>query len=45
MKSFDELPEAARNFLQRVTELTGLPIDYLGVGPDRSQTLERYPEN
>jgi len=34
-----ELPENAKAYLTRITELTGLPIKYLGVGPDREQTL------
>jgi adenylosuccinate synthase len=37
---FDDLPAAARKYVERITELTGVPIRYLSVGPDRDQTLE-----
>lgn len=33
-----ELPDNAQNFLQRVSELVGLPLDTFAVGPDREQT-------
>jgi adenylosuccinate synthase len=37
---FDDLPAAARKYVERITELTGVPIRFLSVGPDRDQTLE-----
>lgn len=39
--SFDELPELAIAYLDRITELTGMPVTIVGVGPDRKQTLIR----
>ena len=33
------LPDAARRYLDRVEALTGLPIEMIGVGPERTQTL------
>ncbi|QQL44379.1 adenylosuccinate synthase [Sulfuriroseicoccus oceanibius] len=38
-KSFDDLPPAAVAYLERIEELTGMPVTILGVGPDREQTL------
>ena len=34
------LPEHARRYLDRIEELLALPIEMVGVGPDRRQTLE-----
>ncbi|MEM8954989.1 MAG: adenylosuccinate synthase [Verrucomicrobiota bacterium] len=39
--TFSELPEKARAYLDRITELTGAPVSLVGVGPDRKQTLVR----
>jgi len=33
------LPANARRYLDRVEQLTGLPIEMVGVGPERAQTL------
>ncbi|MCP4451461.1 MAG: adenylosuccinate synthase, partial [Planctomycetes bacterium] len=38
-KSLDALPQAARDYLQKVEELTGVPIDVISTGPDRAETL------
>ncbi|HET7658504.1 MAG TPA: adenylosuccinate synthase [Bacillales bacterium] len=38
VKSLDELPENARHYLERITELTGISLSIFSVGPDRSQT-------
>lgn len=37
--SYDQLPENAKAYLQRLSELCGTPIQFVGVGPDRDQTL------
>ncbi len=39
VRSFDDLPNAARKYLERVQELVGVPIRVVSVGPDRSQSL------
>ncbi|TCT24600.1 adenylosuccinate synthetase [Melghiribacillus thermohalophilus] len=39
VQSIDELPEEARHYLKRVSELTGIPISIFSVGPDRKQTI------
>jgi adenylosuccinate synthase len=37
--SFDELPANAKAYLERLAELCGAPVRYVGVGPERHQTL------
>ncbi len=41
--SFDDLPAPALRYLDRIESLVGAPVTIAGVGPDRSQTLERSP--
>ena len=38
-KTFDELPENARTYVQRLQELAGCPIVIVSVGPRRDQTI------
>ena len=38
---FEALPQAARNYLNRLQEVCGVPIDIISTGPDRSQTIVR----
>lgn len=40
-RSIDALPRAARNYLDRVESLMGVPVTIVSVGPDRTQTLFR----
>jgi len=46
MRSIDQLPVAARDYLQRVSELIDVPVEMVSVGPDRCQTIrvERLEE-
>jgi adenylosuccinate synthase len=39
--SYDALPQAARNYLAKIEELTETPIDIISTGPDRNQTIIR----
>ncbi len=39
VRSFDALPETARNYVRRVEELAEIPIGTLSVGPAREQTI------
>jgi len=39
VKSFDELPKNAQNYLNKLTELVGVPLGIFSVGPDRTQTI------
>ena len=44
VKRYDDLPENARNYLKKVEELTGRPIDVISTGPDRNETIVlRHP--
>ncbi len=36
---FDDLPTPAQNYIKRLEELTGVPIDIISTGPDRNQTI------
>jgi adenylosuccinate synthase len=38
-RSFGDLPNAARKYLEHVQELVGVPIGVVSVGPDRAQSL------
>ncbi|MGI9343949.1 MAG: adenylosuccinate synthase [Gammaproteobacteria bacterium] len=35
----DRLPEAARNYLRRLEEVLGIPIDLVSTGPDRDENI------
>ncbi|PAK71747.1 adenylosuccinate synthetase, partial [Lentilactobacillus parakefiri] len=37
-RSLEELPENARKYLERISELCGVHISIFSVGPDREQT-------
>jgi adenylosuccinate synthase len=44
LRSYDELPGNARQYLARMQELAGVPIDIVSTGPDREQTIVlRHP--
>jgi adenylosuccinate synthase len=38
-QNVDDLPQAARNYITRLEELVGAPIDIISTGPDRSETI------
>lgn len=40
VKSFDELPLNAKNYLKKLEELIGLPVAIFSVGPNRNQTIK-----
>lgn len=40
-RSFDELPEACKKYIERLEELCHCHISMVGVGPDREQIIER----
>lgn len=39
VKSLHELPENARHYLERISQLTEVPLSIFSVGPDRTQTI------
>ncbi|MBO6301703.1 MAG: adenylosuccinate synthase [Ruminiclostridium sp.] len=40
-RSFDELPEICKQYILKLEDLCGCKIAMVGIGPDRSQILER----
>lgn len=36
---YDELPDLARQYLDRLAELTGVPVAIISTGPDRNETI------
>lgn len=42
VRQFSRLPKPAREYINRVEQLTGLPIELIGVGPGREQIITRH---
>ncbi|OJV62313.1 MAG: adenylosuccinate synthase [Clostridiales bacterium 38-18] len=40
-ETFDALPQNAKNYIERIEALTGVPVKIVSVGPKRSQTIIR----
>ena len=38
-RTMDDLPELAHRYLERISELIGVPVKVVSVGPDREQTI------
>ncbi|MAA75494.1 MAG: adenylosuccinate synthase [Salinisphaeraceae bacterium] len=44
VREYDQLPQAARNYLSRLEEITETPIEIISTGPDREDTIMlRHP--
>ena len=44
MTDYDALPQAAKDYIQRLQALTGVPMDIISTGPDRNHTMVvRHP--
>lgn len=44
IREYEQLPENARNYLQRIEEITETPVDIISTGPDRDETIVlRHP--
>lgn len=41
IRRFEDLPEAAKNYILRIEELTGVPATLVAIGPGREQTIVR----
>lgn len=39
-KTWDDLPENAQNYVNRISVLVGKPVEFISVGPDRAQTIK-----
>ncbi len=42
VKTFDDLPENAKNYLNKIVEFTNVPLTMFSVGPSREQTIVLY---
>ena len=40
VRKFNDLPGAAKAYIKRVEKLTGLPVELIGVGPERAQIIK-----
>ncbi|MCW8107999.1 adenylosuccinate synthase [Alteromonas ponticola] len=41
---YDKLPAAAKNYIARLEQITGVPVDIISTGPDRNETIVlRHP--
>ena len=40
IREYDKLPENARRYVERIAEVTGVPLGIVSVGPNRSQTID-----
>ena len=40
-RSLDDLPQAARDYVRWIEDALGVPVDLLGVGPERDATIAR----
>ena len=41
VENYDDLPENAKKYVEKIEELTGVSIDMVSVGPKRTQTIVR----
>ena len=39
IRSFDNLPQQAKAYIQKVEELVGVPVEYISVGPEREAVI------
>jgi len=40
-RTFDELPANAQSYVKLIEEATGVPVKWIGVGPERAETIRR----
>jgi len=44
VKQYENLPLAARNYLERIAQVCEVPVDMISTGPDRDETIVlRHP--
>jgi adenylosuccinate synthase len=44
VKAYDDLPANAKAYLNRIEEVTEIPIDIISTGPERNETIVlRHP--
>ncbi|KAG5623416.1 hypothetical protein H5410_008634 [Solanum commersonii] len=42
IRKYTDLPKAAREYVERIEELVGVPIHYIGIGPGRDALIYKY---
>jgi adenylosuccinate synthase len=40
-RRYQDLPAAARAYVERVETLVGIPVELISIGPDRDETIAR----
>lgn len=45
VRKYEDLPAKARNYLDRIAEVVGRPVEIASVGPDRAQTIFKHPDS
>ncbi|MDE5832870.1 MAG: adenylosuccinate synthase [Desulfovibrio sp.] len=40
-EKYEDLPEEAKNYIARIEELAGVPVDWISTGPKRDETIYR----
>jgi adenylosuccinate synthase len=43
VRSYADLPEETKRYVERISQLTGIPLAIFSVGPDRDQTIQVRP--
>jgi adenylosuccinate synthase len=43
-KSWEDMPQAARQYVIRIEQLVGVPVVWIGVGAGRDALIERSPQ-
>jgi adenylosuccinate synthase len=39
IKTYDGLPQAAKDYIKKIEEVVGVPVDIISTGPDRNETI------
>ena len=39
IRAYDDLPQAARDYIKKIEEVVGVPVDIISTGPDRNETI------
>jgi len=39
VRNYSDLPKAAQQYVERIEELVGVPIHYIGIGPGRDALI------
>ncbi len=39
--TYENLPQNARDYLEKISQIVGIPVTFVSVGPDRNQTIKK----